>query len=204
MFRHPQEEPSVERRQASAPAAEGRRKPTSPWRAPHPLVRSVSPASVGVPLPSFFFSLFFLCSSLPGSEAHPDFSFRWGFASCTSPWTTGSYASEATPFFERLCPVVTMKICRCLTFESGDSCIARARYRTTSSSSAIMGRHAVLLPQHAAQQPTAGEDHQAGERGNSGHHQEELRRCHPAPEAADEPGQEPAGEIAREPNPHHH
>ena len=28
-------EPSVERRQASAPAAEGRRKPALPWRAPH-------------------------------------------------------------------------------------------------------------------------------------------------------------------------
>jgi len=23
-------------------------------------------------------------------------------------WTTGSWASEATPFFERLCPVVTI------------------------------------------------------------------------------------------------
>ena len=31
----------VERRQASAPAAEGRRKPISSWRAPHPLVRTV-------------------------------------------------------------------------------------------------------------------------------------------------------------------
>ncbi len=71
MFRHLQEEPSVERRQASAPAAEGRRKPISPWRAPHPLVRTVSPASVGVPLPSLFFRSVLLIRhfshlSLPG------------------------------------------------------------------------------------------------------------------------------------------
>ncbi len=51
----------MERRQASAPAAEGRRKPISPWRAPHPLVRTVSSASAGVPLPSFFLPFFRHC-----------------------------------------------------------------------------------------------------------------------------------------------
>ena len=44
----------VERRQASAPAAEGRRKPHSPWRAPHPLVRTV-PTCVCRRSASFFF-----------------------------------------------------------------------------------------------------------------------------------------------------
>jgi len=44
----------VERRQASAPAAEGRRKPPYPWREPHPLVRIMDYASAGVPLPSSF------------------------------------------------------------------------------------------------------------------------------------------------------
>jgi hypothetical protein len=52
---------------------------------------------------------------------------RWAFQNRDSSWTTGSQASEATPFFERLCPVVTKKenvraalcsrdACRCLTF----------------------------------------------------------------------------------------
>src|SRR5580704_10711147 len=72
MFRHLQEEPQVERRQASAPAAEGRRKPTLPWRAPHPLVRTVSPASVGVPLPSLFFFSSFFVGWAKRSAAHAD------------------------------------------------------------------------------------------------------------------------------------
>ena len=44
----------VERRQASAPEAEGRRKPPSPWRALcAACVQVVDYASAGVPLPSF-------------------------------------------------------------------------------------------------------------------------------------------------------
>jgi hypothetical protein len=46
----------VERRQASAPEAEGRRKPPSPWRAPHAVcVRALQCASAGVPLPFILF-----------------------------------------------------------------------------------------------------------------------------------------------------
>ncbi|MGB6891315.1 MAG: hypothetical protein WBE25_07525, partial [Xanthobacteraceae bacterium] len=45
----------VERRQASAPEAEGRRKPPSPWRALcAACVQVVNYASAGVPLPYFF------------------------------------------------------------------------------------------------------------------------------------------------------
>ena len=66
--RIPRAEPSVERRQASAPAAEGRRKPIQPWRAPHPPVRTVSSASVGVPLPSLFSSS---CPAKAGKGDHP-------------------------------------------------------------------------------------------------------------------------------------
>jgi hypothetical protein len=62
--------PSVERRQASAPAAEGRRKPIQPWRAPHPLVRTVKSASVGVPLPSFSFVVSISVGWVERSETH--------------------------------------------------------------------------------------------------------------------------------------
>jgi hypothetical protein len=48
---------AVERRQASAPASGGRRKPHSPWRVPHAAcVRAKDNASAGVPLSLFLFS----------------------------------------------------------------------------------------------------------------------------------------------------
>jgi hypothetical protein len=46
--------PTGERARSGGSAQAG-----TPWRAPHPLVRTVRSASVGVPLPSFFFRPFF-------------------------------------------------------------------------------------------------------------------------------------------------
>jgi hypothetical protein len=108
----------VERRQASAPAAEGRRKPTYPWRdrtrwCGHETLR----------LSAFRFLYFFLPFVIAGLDPaiHAATTLRqsFGLAVCnrTSAWTTGSS------------PVVTTGFCRCLTLWIGK--LARHRAART-------------------------------------------------------------------------
>jgi hypothetical protein len=86
----------VERRQASAPAAEGRRKPALSWREPHPLVRTMKHCVCRRSASLFFISFVLPFSVIAGlnpaihAEAKIDRTYRLDFASRSSAWTTGS------------------------------------------------------------------------------------------------------------------
>jgi hypothetical protein len=77
----------VERRQASAPEAEGRRKPPSPWRALcAACVQVVDYASAGVPLPFFLFFVGWVERSETHRGVKKDDGFRYRSTHPTDPY----------------------------------------------------------------------------------------------------------------------